>query len=664
MQVLLVLAAEPGEVFSKEDLVSSVWGNIHVSREVLTRAISELRRALDDDAKSPAIIQTIPKKGYRLLAPVSSLPSEELPGALPAPVPKPRVRFPKQQAIGLAALILAVTTPAWMRLRRPDIGPVRIRAFTTYPGSETTPAFSPDGSQVAFAWTGGEDGERHIYVKKIGSENPFQLTRGPCVDRSPAWSPDGRSIAFVRSSDEDRGVFVVPSGGGTPSKLFTPSWINDAEMSGLSWSRDGDLIAYPDRPRPGTSSAIHLYSRSNGVSRRLTTPPEGWNGDLTPVFSPDGKSLAFVRGPGSGDRDLYVISVAGGRYRRLTTFDRQVRGLAWTSDSREIVFSSNQSGEFGLWRVPSDGGQPEELRVGRESAFFPSITGNRLVYSQGSTGSSILRVSIGSQNVSTSRILASSRTESGPQISPDGGRIAFQSVRSGAPEIWLCGKGGEDPRQLTAFGDRQTGSPHWSPDGRWIAFESWRDGRSQVFVVDAQGGAPRRVSDDEWSRENTPTWSHDGHWIYAGSRRQGSWNIWRFPAQGGRPKQITTSGGLMAQESPDGRWLYYAKPSKAGVWRMPSGGGLESKVIDYPKAGYWGYWVPVNTGIYYLRNGNAGDAAVEFWEEFTGKIRAVAAFQGKPTPYLGLSVSPDAKWLIYSQANASAGDIMMAENFR
>ena len=341
----------------------------------------------------------------------------------------------------------------------------------------------------------------------------------------------------------------MPVSGGAAGKLFTPFWINDGEYSGLSWSSDGDTVAYPDRPRPGESSAIHLYSRSQASSRRLTNPPKGWNGDVTPVFAPDGKSLAFVRGPGNSDRDLYVTSVSGGEPRRLTAHHRPIRGLAWTSDGREIVFSSNQSGEFGLWLVAARGGEPKPLKAGRESAFGPTIRHNRLAYARGVSGSNIFRISIRDRHTAATRILASSCSESGPQVSPDGTKVAFQSLRSGTPEIWICGIDGANPRQLTWCGDTRTGSARWSPDGRWIAFESWHEGRSRVFVVNALGGEPKALTGGE-GRDNTPSWSHDGKWIYFGSRPHGTWEIWRVPTEGGTPQQMTAHGGAVGMEAP------------------------------------------------------------------------------------------------------------------
>jgi Tol biopolymer transport system component len=105
--------------------------------------------------------------------------------------------------MGLAiALVLAGSLAVWFALSPGRKAPVpsRIIPFTTFPGKEIDPAFSPDGNQLAYAWEGENGDNFDIYVQLIGTGSPLRLTRDPGADLYPAWSPDGRSIAFVRQS--------------------------------------------------------------------------------------------------------------------------------------------------------------------------------------------------------------------------------------------------------------------------------------------------------------------------------------------------------------------------------------------------------------------------------------------------------------------------------
>ena len=237
MLVLLCLAERAGEMVPKERLLQAAWPDTAVSDDVLTRAISELRRLFEDDPKHPRVIETIPKSGYRLIAPVAAVavqhdaliatpPLAEPPGVAvatdraPSSPPKGRGRLiaVAASAIGLSILAIALAWP-WRSGRTAPPLPMRVVPLTTLSGSELGATFSPDGRQVAFAWNGEPpdggarpwwQGDWDIYVKLVGSADMRRLTSGPGLDLAPAWSPDGREIAYVR----DRHIRVVSALGG------------------------------------------------------------------------------------------------------------------------------------------------------------------------------------------------------------------------------------------------------------------------------------------------------------------------------------------------------------------------------------------------------------------------------------------------------------------
>ena len=117
----------------------------------------------------------------------------------------------------LAGLLVVVLGGAVWLLRdggQPSVS-MEVTPFTSYPGEETYPSFSPDGNQVAFSWTGEKQNNADIYVKQIGAATPVRLTSTPAADVSPAFSPDGRSIGFVRSLATHAVFVTIPSIGGS-----------------------------------------------------------------------------------------------------------------------------------------------------------------------------------------------------------------------------------------------------------------------------------------------------------------------------------------------------------------------------------------------------------------------------------------------------------------
>jgi dipeptidyl aminopeptidase/acylaminoacyl peptidase len=208
------------------------------------------------------------------------------------------------------------------------------------------------------------------------------------------------------------------------------------------------------------------------------------------------------------------------------------------------------------------------------------------------------------------------------------------------------------------------GTPRWSPDGRQIAFDSRPAGNGDIFVIDFQGGPPRKLT-NEASNEVVPSWSRDGRWIYfASDRTGGSYEVWKMPSTGGSAVQVTRHGGFAAFESPDGRFLYYAKGlTVPGLWRIPTGGGEEIKLLGSLEAGYWGYWAVVENGVYYLDT--TTKPGIAFFDITTHRITRVFDLENRPAREdPGLAVSPDKRTILYTQLDSSNSDILLVENFR
>jgi len=547
---------------------------------------------------------------------------------------------------------------------------LRIVPVTSFQGFELQPALSPEGNQVAFVWNQEKGDLGDIWIKLVDAGTPFQLTKGPANDTNPAWSPDGRQVAFLRQFAESVGVYVIPALGGPEVKLGEAYPKDDCRS--LDWSPDGKFLAVTDRKEdrkePWEPSSIYLISKETGERRRLTTPPPQSRGDGGLAFSPDGKTLAFTRTAAMGSDEIYLAPVGGGEAKLLTSDNRWIRGLDWTADGREIVFSSNRGRTFGLWSIPVSGGAPKPFVTVGQDAFYPAIARvqNHLVYVRVSQDSNLWRTEVKSSTGSGNPpipLIASTELDSSPQYSPDGKKIVFSSKRSGSSEIWVCNSDGSTPIQLTGFGGAGVGTPRWSVDGSRIVFDSTQAGQSDIYAINSEGGMPQRLTEDA-AEDIRPSWSRDGRWIYFGSNRSGDWQIWKFPAAGGQAAQVTKQGGREAIESPDGRFVYYFKGGSGsyGIWRIPVEGGEEALVLDQA---FQGKWAILDHGIYFAKQQAKIGPAIQFFSFATRQVTQVAVLekpliQGPPA----LAVSPDGRWLLYAQLDQSGSDVMLVENFR
>jgi Tol biopolymer transport system component len=580
-----------------------------------------------------------------------------------------------------AAVVLASLAVVWFRhsasrtgARPPQSAALKVMPLTTYPGVERDPSFSPDGSRVAFSWNGPAQQNFDIYTKAIGSERSVRLTTDPAEDAAPAWSPDGRWIAFQRSASAGSfSVLLIPALGGPEQKLADVSISADPKswLRGpyVAWLPDSQFLVISDTPRQGPV-ALFLLSILTGERKQLTFPPAAVIGDACPAVSPDGKALAFCRSTAPGVVEVYMVALgrdlaAHGEVRQLTSDHTMINGVAWTPDSRTLLLASDRAGRSTLWRLPLDAsaGGLAALDVGGGPVAWPAVSrqGSRLAFSQSVGGApSIWRMRVPSPDQRIEQplhLIASTTDEFAPQYSPDGGKIAFESHRSGTLEIWVCDSQGKNCMQLTSMGSPYTGLPSWSPDGRQIAFYSRVEGRSQIFVIGAEGGATRRLTLDE-SDSMFPRWSRDGQWIYYGSNRTGTNQVWRIPSLGGTPVQVTRNGGYASSESPDGKMLYYTRDlSDVHLWKMPVAGGEETQVLE---SVILHNYAVADDGVYFIAK-TAGGLAIQFLNFQTNIVRALAAVG---LGYYGFSVAPDRKWILYTEYNPLGSNLALVDHFR
>ena len=328
----------------------------------------------------------------------------------------------------------------------------------------------------------------------------------------------------------------------------------------LDWSPDGKYLVAADKKSADEPFGIVLIEASTGHKIQVTSPPAGMIGDTGPAFSPDGKSIAFIRAISSGVDDIFITSLAGNDVRRITADRRYIISLAWLPDGNSIVFSTNRLGAHSLWRVGATGGAIERVPGISENVSDPVFArnGKRFAYSQFYVDTNIWRMDNTTGEIR--QFITSTQYDSSPQFSPDGKRVAFRSNRSGHNEIWIADVDSPSTAsQLTRIGSTLTGCPRWSPDGRSIACDARPDGPADIFVIDASTGEPKQLTTGP-SEDVVPSWSNDGNWVYFCFEPQ--WILrrsGRFPRRRAPRVQVTHQGGFAPFESPDGRYVYYAK---------------------------------------------------------------------------------------------------------
>ncbi|HET9270650.1 MAG TPA: winged helix-turn-helix domain-containing protein [Vicinamibacterales bacterium] len=687
MDLLILLVTRRGLLVPRADIAKHLWGDdVFVDIETgVNTAISKIRQALKDSAEAPAFLETVAGKGYRFISPVEVV--TKAPRAEPAPVaaalPEPRRPAYAPAAAIVAGVIgvIALWGPAvWRRAPPVDGAPPQLAPLTTLAGFERGSTFSPDGTQVAFTWSGDAEANWDIHVKVVGGSDVRRLTTDPRRDIAPRWSADGRYIAYVR--DEPDGVERV--------RVMSALGGEDREVSAIpilttiAWSPDGEYLAAGRGPEPGAAAGIYLIPLRGGEPRVLTVAAAGGI-DWMPEFAPDGRRLTFAACQDAGARrncDVKVVDLdesyhAVGDPRRLTPEPLwSVRGTSWSRDGVSVVYGALEFPFSSLWRVPADGSRaPERMELAGLDAAFPATarSRDRLAFSRSIGDVDIYQRT---QADPAQAIARSSVFDGHPQLSPDDRRLAFCSVRSGdALEVWTAGMDGLAASRLTHGPGRAQCAPAWSPDGGVVAFESLgNDGRWHIWSIDARGGPARQLTTSAGD-QHAPSWSRDGRWVYFSWDEPGGRDIWRVPAGGGAPARITRGGsGVTAVESLDGKTLVYQPsapglphdPTNAPLLAQPLAGGAPRQIAPCVMSTAFAV---AASGVYYVQCANpavpVADADVVVVDARTGQTRRVGRLERyRNAMPASFAVSRDGQTILYGRLVSASEDLMLLENFK
>jgi Tol biopolymer transport system component/DNA-binding winged helix-turn-helix (wHTH) protein len=675
-QILRLLIEAAPEVVTREQISSVLWpSDTFVDFDLaINTAIKKLRQTLDDTVYDPKFIQTVAKRGYKFLAKVDWIDDVASPSFVSKHDGAKRWRRRSISAIA-SVVFTAIVTLLWWFWPQPE--PILMAVpLTTFSGVAGWPSLSPDGQQIAFGWNSTAPSSRsgELFVQPVaGSGPPLQLTHSAgsafLYSWLSAWTPDGKWITYLRYNSKPGlkpiELVLIPAPTGGPETILQR--INGGDC-GLSWSPDGKYLAFVDRELPQEPHAIYLLQRDTLERRRVTTPPkETLGGDAYPEFSHDGRRIAFVRNL-NGGAQLAVLTLSSGSIRTLLSERSSISGLTWDPADRSIIYASNLAGALRLWRIAAAGGTPRPLGIG-EDGWAPSVSErtHRLTYAQGTGDMNVWLIRSSRDNVETrTPLIASSRQDFQPELSPDETKIAFSSDRSGAVEIWVADADGSNSRQVTELGTSNTGRPHWSPDAAQITFDSGERGKPDIYVVGLNGAKPRRLTDDKFD-DSWPSWSADGKWIFYQSNRSGEIQVWKVPAMGGQAIQVTTGGGLSPLISPDGKHLYYLNiiTNNHELWEIDLPDGKEQRVADIPPIDDPGTYQVMNDGIYFTAPDSSVSDAHQLLRYFSLKTRRTRTLTsvGRVGWSQGISVSRDGRTILYAQQDHATSNLMLVENF-
>ena len=658
-RILRHLLERPGEVVTREELRQKIWGDdVYVDFDrSLNTSVARLREALGDSPTRPTYVETVPRKGYRFIAPLDS--QVESRGAqMPPTPPQPRGLSGFQVGAIVAAVALATGLAVVYLTSSSPPEPAAATApaperLTSYLGVEDEPTFSPDGSHFAFVWNGENQDNHDIYVRSVGGGAASRLTDHPNTDSSPIWSPDGKWIAFRRLlDDESVAVLRVSPFGGREERLLTLPRQGSGRPGGrpMAWAPDSEHLAIIVRDPQANDSSVILVNLSSGVHDTLFN----LRNVVRPAFSPDGRYLTYAdAGRGCFHLPLTEELKPAGDPMKID-LGQSCSSPVWTPDGEWLVMEVGfKDSPLGLWFARPDGSEARSLHVrvpARGDSRLALGPGGQVAFRQDLTRHAIWRLDLESGEAVP--LIESSGRNDFPNYSPNGDKILFWSDR-GPEGTWIADADGGNASLLVEGGR----DAHWSPDGKRVVFRALepgnliRSGPQDVWVIDAQGGPAKNLTSSP-STELFPVWSLDGAWLYLISDGRLS----KMPSTGGEPAPFLDGRAAVVDQSPDGRWLYLSRGSSAGttISRVTAEG--EREVLLENVIGFDGAAV-TSDGLYYQAGNEDSGYEVRFYRFEDKSSKLVYRMSGRAGPVIDLS--SNGRYLLFSERQSAQADLML-----
>jgi Tol biopolymer transport system component/DNA-binding winged helix-turn-helix (wHTH) protein len=590
MRLLCLLAENAGRTVSRAEIVHRLWDGRVVTDDAVGRQIAKLREAFDDDARRPAVIQTVPKVGVLLLPPVEPATSTRSEPALatavaePPPPPAAEHRVPPRRrwlllggglaaaaaVAGVAAALVLLPEPP------PGAGDSAEIPVTALVGIEQHPALSPSGAMLAYV----SDAEPHgfgLYGRRVRQDDAVRLTTTGFDGCTPSWSPDGDQVAFVQHVHGKGGceIAVVSP---VSQKVRVIAQCRDARAGGIAWAGPAGLV-FADRGE-SRSGQLQLYRApiDGGAPVRLTNPPRGSRGDRRPVYVPDAHAVYFLRGLADDVTEIFRLDLATGQVTQVTRERSALHGLSSGGAGRLLVSAHNR-GDLppALWSLNlRDGGWTRRATGGEYRNVTSSADGRTVVFERPRS-----RFALVSYDPVRKQATSLTRTTQGewfPTLSPTGDRLAFISSRSGAQQVWIGRPDGSKLEQLTFL---ERGSPEelaWAPDGRSLLMSWVAQGQYDLLQVDVASGALRHLSRTADSDEQHPFFGPDGGVFFTRRKAAEHLLIRRDPGTG---QESVVARGVTKAVPAEGGAFYVTRPEQEGIWRL-GGRATPIRVAPFP----------------------------------------------------------------------------------
>jgi DNA-binding winged helix-turn-helix (wHTH) protein/Tol biopolymer transport system component len=568
MAVLLYLAKHQNRAVPIQELLDNLWQGIKVGDNTIRRLITQLRKAFGDDSKQPRYIDTVPRKGYRLIAKVS-----------PVPIINKTLLSNKPKFIIATLSLLFVLVITWLSSTLyKDVHWLEegvISLVTNLPGRELAPSFSPDGKAIIFAHAESNSGRYNLRIQKMSDNSSYTLGGIKGNPFSPTWSPDGKHIAYT----DMQGCNIVVAEIATDWKsLINPKQIHSCgeyTFPQLAFSSDGNNLYFSDQNSDSGFISHLRYALDTGEKKRLRFENSELENNYFKLLPHPHKKLWILLSFANDKTKVWSYNPVKKQSKQLYSFEGFSHHLDFCgANNTAIIFGEDEQ----LVKIGLDGNHQkfEFNEVSEFSYLTCSPSENALLFASRRRHHSLVRQAnprlVNAPKLQNQFVFRSSQNEESPVYSSQGNKLAFISDRSGDWQLWSAGK--KPPTLVSQH--KYSSKPSilaWSIDDTQLLILI----ASRLAVINIAEGN-RQWLTTEQELVGSADWSSDNKTVFYNSKKTG--NIYRLDLEtkNGIPEMVSAGNQILIGK--DGRYIYYTKLDHPGLWQLNLERGHEQLLTE------------------------------------------------------------------------------------
>ncbi|AIY67480.1 winged helix-turn-helix domain-containing protein [Pseudoalteromonas piratica] len=465
-ELLAYFCQNQNQVISKEQLLDDVWHGRYVSDNTVSKLITKLRKALQDDARNPEYITTVPKRGYRFVATATPVfeKEDQCVKANTAPAKRLSLKY-----ILLLLLFFILFVSLWLfNHRTAPNSIVSAKAVTSDKGSEYFPSFAPDGIRLAYMNHAGE--RFKLYVKNIYSGEQVEINHGEQSGVGPGvWNNAGTKLVYLVATQESCQYFMREFNGLTmsaPKLIYT---CKAGSFGQIKFTHDDNVLIFSESPGMGKPYSLYSLHLDAGKTQWLPQPDLHLGGNSQFDLHPTDNKILISSPNEQQWEGFYQLDLDTQQLTLLFELNAYICCGIWSHDGEHVVMMGEHPARE-IVQFELDGSNKTVLFTGPQQLSRPERHSNGVDYAFTAFKYDL---NVDEYNIADNKalsILNDTFDERLAVLSPNNQQIAYISLTSGNEELWLYNRETRKKKKITQYGDgRHYVDLTWSPDANKVA---------------------------------------------------------------------------------------------------------------------------------------------------------------------------------------------------